>query len=373
MEPVGSGGCGEEAMRPLVRWCSWVAVLATGSGWVVVGGAERLQAGVVQSCLQGPQSPLDTPACHASDTNGDGDADLADVAELQNQTARFVHAPRIVAVASSPSHLSAQTGLSRIQVAFDQSVFLSADSVRAWSVGKSRLLPIAVEVDPDAEGVSIEFSSPIRADIVTLVIDYAVVNWLNRPLDGEIPEPLAPRFPSGDGRPGGQAVFRFHVLAGDVDGDGIVAAEDLNLVESALGTCVGDPLFDPTLDVDEDGCIDPADADFVASVIGSALPATDQRPPILTDLAYDGFGTIWARFSEPLSPVGTTRRACFILDAEDRVVAPLAAGFSPDGAEILFVFPSSIVCGEDTTIQLSNSLSDLSGELLPLTPPRRCR
>jgi hypothetical protein len=76
--------------------------------------------------------------------------------------------------------------------------------------------------------------------------------------DGEWADGLS--VTSGDGYDGGEFVFRFNVLPGDVNQDGRVTVLDGSEIVNLIGQRVGDPGYSLLHDVDNSGVIDVADA-----------------------------------------------------------------------------------------------------------------
>jgi len=58
---------------------------------------------------------------------------------------------------------------------------------------------------------------------------------------------------------------------GDLNGDGKVDAEDVQIVKAALGTTAGMPGYDPRADVIRDGVVDNADLQVVVEAMEKAL------------------------------------------------------------------------------------------------------
>ena len=144
----------------------------------------------------------------------------------------------------------------------------------------------------------------IPAERITIVIESTVTDLAGNPLDGEIADPRSPTFPSGDGPPGGAAVIQFEVLRGDVNGDGVVDVADRDRVLAALGTCTGDPGFDPRADLDGNGCVENADRGIVLASMGLVLSPRDGSAPVATvtptGFIVDDLDQVRLDFSEPI-------------------------------------------------------------------------
>jgi len=59
---------------------------------------------------------------------------------------------------------------------------------------------------------------------------------------------------------------------GDINGDDEVGQVDLGILLSAWGTCIGDPLFEPSADLDGSGCIDQPDLGILLANFGHTCP-----------------------------------------------------------------------------------------------------
>ncbi len=77
---------------------------------------------------------------------------------------------------------------------------------------------------------------------------------------------------SGDGSPGGDLVFNFNVLIGDVDGDGQVSNNDVDLTRSRIGVALGSPSYNLRADVNVNTAITTADLGLIRSQVGQVLP-----------------------------------------------------------------------------------------------------
>jgi uncharacterized repeat protein (TIGR01451 family) len=100
-------------------------------------------------------------------------------------------------------------------------------------------------------------------------------------LDGEWTSPATTadtgtsQYPSGDGVPGGNFLFRFNVLPGNVSQDGYVQALDALLVRGALGSSAGQGNYSIFKDLNGDGYVLSSDGLLVRGQLGTSLPAAD--------------------------------------------------------------------------------------------------
>ena len=58
----------------------------------------------------------------------------------------------------------------------------------------------------------------------------------------------------------------------DFNGDGQIDLADLALLLAAYGSCYGDAVYDPKLDLDNDGCIGLSDLARLLAVYGTSCP-----------------------------------------------------------------------------------------------------
>ena len=80
-------------------------------------------------------------------------------------------------------------------------------------------------------------------------------------------------YPSGNGTPGTNFLFRFNMLPGDVDQNGLVQAYDGLLVCGAIGSTPETGNYTPFKDINGDGQVTTADSTAVKNQLGSVLPA----------------------------------------------------------------------------------------------------
>ncbi|HEV3416877.1 MAG TPA: dockerin type I domain-containing protein [Pirellulales bacterium] len=123
------------------------------------------------------------------------------------------------------------------------------------------------------------FAAPLTVDKYLLDIpSAAVANTLGTSLDGEWTTGTS-SFPSGDGSPGGDFNFRFNLLPGDTDQNGVVTGVDGNGVRSRLLQDTTTASYTPMFDLNGDGTITGQDGGIVRAQLLQALPADDPSPP----------------------------------------------------------------------------------------------
>ena len=98
----------------------------------------------------------------------------------------------------------------------------------------------AFAYDGASHMVTLTPDAALAADNYTLTVYDGIVDVsAGLALDGELADPADPgALPSGEGRPGGDAVVRFTVnVRGDLNGDGIVNVLDFLLMLAGWGSC----------------------------------------------------------------------------------------------------------------------------------------
>ncbi|GEM_PF-3022098 len=268
-------------------------------------------------------------------------------------------------------------GLDEVQIGFTEAVSIPAGAVSAWTLVGGTVSNLTTSFDGNTNTLTVGFASPIRDNRLTLIVDYAVTDVAGNQLDGEINNPLNPVLPSGDGFRGGQGVFRFNILQGDANRDGIVNAADAALIQPLLGICADEPGFNPLADLNVDGCVNVIDAGIYRLAEGRTLPATDGAPPFLTtilepennSLLRDLF-TLRLVFNETMLPPRIDTRTCYVVDQNGNVIVPQFVALGGFGDIMVYTFnPPLPQCGT-YRLGISNALADFSGELLsvPTTP-----
>jgi len=163
------------------------------------------------------------------------------------------------------------------------------------------------------------------------------------------------------------------VLQGDANRDGVVDTADLILINDSYDFCEGDIHFDPNADLNGDGCVDAADENIVTAALGNQLPATDGMAPSVVQIITEGASGLVDRIdvvvSERVSDMLVNRQTCFLVDVDGNVSVPLFSSPSLPGDSIAYFFLPAAQC---YTVNISNTLSDLSGELLEVVGPLEC-
>jgi hypothetical protein len=131
----------------------------------------------------------------------------------------------------------------------------------------------------------------VPADRILLDLDATPASGVRAAADGDLLDGdwLGDYFPSGDRTPGGEFLYRFSVLPGDVNQDRSVLADDFSEVKrkffrSTTSPGLGDSAYLPFDDVDGNGTILAGDFSEVKrrffTVLPPAVPAAVPRSSI---------------------------------------------------------------------------------------------
>ena len=267
-------------------------------------------------------------------------------------------------------------GLREVRIGFTEQVTIPAASVAAWKLDLTEP-GFTTSYDNGTTTLTITFAEAIRDTRLTLLIDFTITDLAGNELDGEIGNPANPTLPSGNGIRGGQAVLRFNILLGDVNRDGVVDSVDGALLQPSLGLCNDDSGYNVAADLNLDGCVNAQDLAIFSLANGRSLPAMDGQAPIMVHVfqpplgVLESFDTLTLELSEAVVPIHLSERSCYLIDQDGNLIIPTFYGQAAFGDVVDFFFiPPVEQCGTYTA-HLTNSLPDVTGELLvpPATPP----
>jgi hypothetical protein len=151
-------------------------------------------------------------------------------------------------------------GQATFDFVFHKDVALSVSDVSI--IGPGGAVLASVSYDAPTHTATVTPQAPLPVGAYTLTIADSVTDIASaQSLDGEV-DPIAQNGISGDGVPGGNAVYSFTVqpITSDVTGDGAVNGADLALLLSQWGVCPG-----CDSDLNGDGVVDGADLALVLS------------------------------------------------------------------------------------------------------------
>ena len=176
------------------------------------------------------------------------------------------------------------TNITTLSVVFNQDVTIDTANAGLALVGSPDLpqpaaLASAAFSYVAADTAQWTFAAPLALDKYLLELpSAAVTNSQGVPLDGEWTTGTS-SFPSGDGIDGGGFAFRFDLLPGDVDQNGVVTGVNGNAVRLQLLQDTSAPGYSALLDVNGDGTITGQDGAAVRMELLQALPSNDPQPP----------------------------------------------------------------------------------------------
>lgn len=270
-----------------------------------------------------------------------------------------------------------QVGLSTVRLTFSEAVTIAPGAIRAWGVA-SGPIPLTTSWNAAANELTVTFIPAITAERVTLVVGPGITGEFGDELDGEVPNPRFPTIPTGDGNAGGVAVFRWDVLQGDANRDGVTNAADAQAVLAALGTCgiepLADPDFDANADLNVDGCVNVLDVQILLSGLGGSLPPLDGAPPVIASISRDNgepltedLSDLSIVMSEPIVADGVVPSCVRMRSLDGQLFLPSSTSLLVDERTIACHFdPPLSSCG-DYTVVLASSIIDLSGEFFVAT------
>ena len=296
----------------------------------------------------------------------DGALEKKDVLEVD------LDAPRIVSVLPrTGSRIVDNIGVDSIAIQFTELVTVPEDALAVSGLSSGEIGIDGLFFDADTMTLTVELDRVVRSDILTVLVDFSILDNAGNPLDGEVINPSAAIFPTGDGTAGGLAVFRYEILQGDVDRNGIVDSLDGEIIRSILGEEAGSPIFDQQADLNGDGFINVLDIAIWANGVGEALPETDGVAPRLLGLVPDpslalleDLSVLELQFSEDVADFSLLDRTVFALDTGGVLHVPSSASVNADGKSVVYVFDPPLLQCDVYEIRISNALSDLSGSLL---------
>ena len=146
------------------------------------------------------------------------------------------------------------TGLDQMEITFNEAVTVAATDLTATGAGGGQLLIGSFSYETTTRTARWRLATPVIDDRVMVALDAAIADL------------------SGNALAGVREV-RFAVLAGDVDGDGLVSAADFQANRARQFSSLGEANYDPRHDMNADGAIAIADWVVIRDHIGQSLPA----------------------------------------------------------------------------------------------------
>jgi hypothetical protein len=211
--------------------------------------------------------------------------------------------------------------------------------------------------------------------------------WTNPP--STIPAPSI--YPSGNGTAGGDFLFRFNVLPGDVNQNGYVQASDGLLVRGALGSSVGQSGYTIFKDLNGNGYIQSNDGLLARGRLGNSLPGGEPTansfpsntmltaaalPTATTDQGSEGSSLYTLTTSQETAATQSISSRQSTIAADTLLTAavlPAAATDLGSGSSSLYTSTSqekattqSFSLGQSTTASSSISQKAVNLQLFPL-------
>jgi Peptidase family M1 domain/Peptidase M1 N-terminal domain len=171
--------------------------------------------------------------------------------------------PKLVETSPAPSSIVDGDTLAEIQLTFHKDVTAAAGD---FAIHDSDGSPVAFDFayDQVAQTVTLTPTFALEFGIYAVTASDTIVDVESaQALDGELTHAWGePTLPSGDGLPGGDAVFGFYIpVPGDLDLDGDIDQQDLGLLLASYE-------FDDGGDVDGDGDTDQSDLGILLARFG---------------------------------------------------------------------------------------------------------
>ncbi|MCH8251445.1 MAG: collagen-like protein [Planctomycetes bacterium] len=319
--------------------------------------------------------------------------------------------PRVMDLNPPPGDwVTGDEDLTSVEITFDMPVMIPEGAVVAHTITGGLVDP-PPSLDPEpgstAQVWTISFA-PVSSDRITVFLDYSITNALGEALDGEAfdSSPSDPLLPTGDGIAGGQAVFQFTVLQGDIDQSGTVDANDSLILGLSLCQCgevqgadcpggcadcddangdeflcvpgaefcdedePGDDNYNAGADLNDDGTVDCTDLDILleALIESFTLPETDGNAAIVESVSETldpaTNNTALVTFTEAIDPSSVLQGTVHAVGlTSGEVIRPLGPGTPDDQSDMVFAFEfGELGCLEVYAVSVSHVI-DPSGSL----------
>jgi len=169
------------------------------------------------------------------------------------------------------------TNLNTLTVRFTEHVIVAQDHLALRGVNTTEAGIAGFSYDPATFTATWTFGAALGVDKWMVHLFDLVEDAAGNALDGEWTTGDS-ALPSGDGSAGGDFLFRFNVVPGDVNASGDVLGADVILVRNAQFRTTASANYDPKLDVNGSGSILGDDVVAVRNLQFTALPAGDPTP-----------------------------------------------------------------------------------------------
>jgi hypothetical protein len=167
-------------------------------------------------------------------------------------------------------------GVNRISVQFNEFVWIGSNQFTLQGVNTPNYTVSGFNFNATTNTATWTLSTPISNDKLRIILpgtgSAPIRDLQNAPLDGAWLDTFS-TFPSGSGVGGADFRFRLNVLMGDVNGDRMVTSADVSAIAGNLGRTSGDPLYVLRQDINRNGIIDIDDLNLAQGQLGQALPS----------------------------------------------------------------------------------------------------
>jgi hypothetical protein len=165
------------------------------------------------------------------------------------------------------------SGIDRLSVQFSEHAVVAAANLRLIGLTGGEMEVAGFVYDPVTFVATWTFSVPLDLDNLMLELSDAVTSAGGQALDG-----------NSDTIPGGDFTRRFHVLGGDVNGDGRTTVLDAIATRNHFAADTNASAYSPRADLNGSGAIDSAD---IAAAMGSMFRASPVGEPSMAMLVGD--------------------------------------------------------------------------------------
>lgn len=167
----------------------------------------------------------------------------------------------------------------RLSITFSEGVRVSAGDLALIGSPQGPAIPSILDFhyDSDTFTATWTFAAPLAANKYLVHLSSAITDLDSAHLDGEWLD--AQSTASGDGLAGGDFLFRFNVVPGDVDASRDVTFGEIGTLRSFVGQSVALPTYDYRMDVDGSSSVTFGELASARSLVGTGISLLDDPSP----------------------------------------------------------------------------------------------
>ncbi len=185
-----------------------------------------------------------------------------------------------VAASTDQARAAPWTSVDQIHVRFTDDVVV-AEAHLNISNAAANVIVSGFSYDAATFTATWTLAAPLSAGVWTAALVDGVASGSGVLLDGELNE-SAPRWPSGDGLPGGQFAASMQIASGDANGDGSIDSIDATAIRAALFASAGSERYNPLADIDANGRVNYVDLVLARNFLGAPpIDPSHAAPPVL--------------------------------------------------------------------------------------------